>query len=1191
MEKTRKAPTKENGNYHICFACKGHLNKGKIPPMSHMNNLQLFDISCHPELQVSELENSLIALNLIFQKIHQLPKSRYPATHDKIVNIPIYESDVLKTVEALPRTPSEAGIIPIKLKRKIEYKNAHKIQYVSVEKVLKAIQTLKEQGHKYYQFIPEIENFKEKCKEKDVEGFKFLFPNEAKDIDETETPSGADTAKQNDSAGLTDSSDTESDNEQEDIENENSQAELTDSSDIESDEEEHEYITKDPVRKYQFEYNQSTCFSNNYPEINYKDIVNNAHEVAPGEGKTPTNILQENDWDLKTFPCLHPDGKNGIHEERNSKLSEQNYFSQRIMNQDERFANNPAYIFAATAYIEKKQMERNIAISGIRGKSNVGADGYSTYTLDNPFSVLDNIKNTPRYWQKAKSELIARLENLGPFTFFFTLSCADMRWDENFTSLLFFEGHKITYTQNEDGSDDVEIDGKPLDEFLRENVSKHEFIKKNLLNATLNFQHRVKMFVNKIIMSKFNPMSINFHSYKVEFAIRGAAHIHGVLWVDWEKCEAVPDEEIMIDGEKVTINHMERIKSVLRDIKNDEYEEGITDEKLESLVKFVDTFVTVTLMDPDAGNLVRLVNMHHHTKACRKYGCFCRFHYPKFPSLKTIISVPARLKFKNLETEERQQKIDELRSVLKKVQNILENDEIMKTLEEIKKENIEEYKKGNRTPEELEEYKRIRLEALLKMADIEANENGDRIPKYEEALRLGKTGFSIVYKRDISEIYVNTYNKEWLLAWDGNIDIQPCFDYFGVITYISDYFTKDDSGTLKHIKEALKNSDDDLKTKLRLVVNTFLTHRQIGESEAYYRILPSLQMKSSNTECKFLPTGFKKDISVRLERLDEEKAKFVQGAIKIDGRDGLYFEKPTLLDKFERRDCEDNKDINELSYTQFGKRYIASRTGPKKSQEKDNTANNAEGEDEEENFESEINEGESNQFEKNISEELITKHSGKAGHVKLELPKFIKLTNVKPGEPAYMKLRSPYVIRFHKVNRSKKPHDYIFSELQKYKPFKSEAELFPDDYDACLALYIAEKENIQHVKSLLLPHLEGVEEGTEQAEVLAESNAGANLDPANEQDNADCEEEGESEHPDYLSKDPTDFLEKHEASKSDSMYKKIELCDDEKMEEMTLRLDEEQRRVLEIGVNYAKNVVKSEKIKDGVTGILLSLLV
>ena len=72
----------------------------------------------------------------------------------------------------------------------------------------------------------------------------------------------------------------------------------------------------------------------------------------------------------------------------------------------------------------------------MRGKSVKEKDGTQRYTLNDPYSVLDDIKNTPRYWQKNRYELIARLENLGPFTYFFTLSCGDLRWPENFTALL-----------------------------------------------------------------------------------------------------------------------------------------------------------------------------------------------------------------------------------------------------------------------------------------------------------------------------------------------------------------------------------------------------------------------------------------------------------------------------------------------------------------------------------------------------------------------------------------------------------------------------------------------------------------------------------------------------------------------------------------------------------------------------------
>ena len=127
------------------------------------------------------------------------------------------------------------------------------------------------------------------------------------------------------------------------------------------------------------------------------------------------------------------------------------------MNKDTRFAENPAYVFAAIAYIEKKQIERNKGISFIRGKSSSDGEGSKTYSLDDPYSVLDNIKNTPRYWQKTRYELIARLENLGPFNFFFTLSCADMRWPENFTALL--QDQEISY-KYENGEEDIKINGE-----------------------------------------------------------------------------------------------------------------------------------------------------------------------------------------------------------------------------------------------------------------------------------------------------------------------------------------------------------------------------------------------------------------------------------------------------------------------------------------------------------------------------------------------------------------------------------------------------------------------------------------------------------------------------------------------------------------------------------------------------------
>ena len=97
--------------------------------MSAMNYLQLVP-NDDPQLQLTELEGALIAKDLVFQKVYQLPKSRWTALKDKLINIPIGDDDILNTIDQLPRTPKDAGLIGVELKRKKEYKNSHKHQLI-----------------------------------------------------------------------------------------------------------------------------------------------------------------------------------------------------------------------------------------------------------------------------------------------------------------------------------------------------------------------------------------------------------------------------------------------------------------------------------------------------------------------------------------------------------------------------------------------------------------------------------------------------------------------------------------------------------------------------------------------------------------------------------------------------------------------------------------------------------------------------------------------------------------------------------------------------------------------------------------------------------------------------------------------------------------------------------------------------
>ena len=516
---------------------------------------------------MSELEQCMIARNLLFMKLHQKPKSRMKGVTDRIVNVPVHESDIIETVKSLPRTPTEAGIIPVKLKRKKDFKNTHQEEYISVSKIKAALKTLKSLGHKYYQFIKEkdLEAYESRCQVLDEEGFQFLFGDSKCE---------------------------------EDILIDNIEDEIYNDLDDEDEKDLKNFLENDVVAKFQFDYNRNTCFNNNVPEISIQDQV---VTVAPGEGKIPKDILQDKDWDMRAFPALDPKGENSLNCERNVKLSAQDFFQQRIMNINSRFAKCSSFVFAAVQYIENKQLTGNINISFQRGKATKRDDGGMAYTLDDACSVLDNIKNTPRFLKKKKNEFIAKLENNGPFQFFFTLSCADTRYEENFTSVL--QDHDITY-EVRDGREHCLIDGQNLEMFLKNNQSKHEFIRTNILTSTRNFDHRVKQFIKTVIMNKFNPMCVEFYNYRVEFQMHGAAHIHGVLWLDLDMFELKNPE-------------FSGLKDAFEEIGN----EGILSQSQEQIVaKFADKFITCTLKDPSTKQIVEEVNVHYHTCTCTSVG-------------------------------------------------------------------------------------------------------------------------------------------------------------------------------------------------------------------------------------------------------------------------------------------------------------------------------------------------------------------------------------------------------------------------------------------------------------------------------------------------------------------------------------------------------------------------------------------
>ena len=100
----------------ICHTCHSHITKGKVPPMAIANGM---GFPKRPsKMHLHQLEWRLLAPRLVFMKIHQAPRGKQFKIEGNVINV---ISLMANAVNMLPRKPSDAETIPVKLKRRLKY--------------------------------------------------------------------------------------------------------------------------------------------------------------------------------------------------------------------------------------------------------------------------------------------------------------------------------------------------------------------------------------------------------------------------------------------------------------------------------------------------------------------------------------------------------------------------------------------------------------------------------------------------------------------------------------------------------------------------------------------------------------------------------------------------------------------------------------------------------------------------------------------------------------------------------------------------------------------------------------------------------------------------------------------------------------------------------------------------------------
>ena len=626
-----------------------------------------------------------------------------------------------------------------------------------------------------------------------------------------------------------------------------------------------------------------------------------------------------------------------------------------------------------------------------------------------------------------------------------------------------------------------------------------------------------------------------------------SGHVHGVLWIDFERLERLLEDcsgNLMFDDVTTSSKSypFKGLKDIFMKLKNDK---SLDDSEIRCLRKFIESFTTVSLcpaeVGPDVVSIVKEVNVHNHSHTCRKYDTKCRFEYPRYPSATTIVAKPVS------GTQQEKKKIMQKNNeILHEVKMILQEDNLVDEI-------MQKYDKVHESKEEYYQNIELRIREVCSRADVSYED-------YMKALSISKVGYKIIQRRDIDEVYVNSYNTEMIRAWNGNMDLQICLDFFAVTTYVTDYLMKPVAGPSKEIRQGLKDSGaTELKEQMKIVANMFMTHREMGEAEAVYKLIPSMHLRGSNVTCQWVTTCAHEERSCRFRKATDAQLKTGIDAFKIDGHDGLFYEVQDIWSKYLRRP----DSLSKICFAQFARMY---RSVNFKEEGEDDM-----NEDDQETEEAQIAEPELGNFK------YVMTHDN---NDKNELPKIISLKKLRPGEPTKMRRRRhPAALRYHKLHKATDALKYMLSEIMLYKPLSDEVpkesilEMYEESYNG--------ERKVDLVKAQVMPFLEDVTEARfyvdEVMKDIDTEEVEKTLDPHLVPDNEECNEESEEECSTYGHLDPRNIDIPEDPLPAKSIYRSIEIKPIEELRASTRSMDKYQRAVVDMGVKYAKDLVKARR--------------
>ena len=344
-------------------------------------------------------------------------------------------------------------------------------------------------------------------------------------------------------------------------------------------------------------------------------------------------------------------------------------------------------------------------------------------------------------------------------------------------------------------------------------------------------------------------------------------------------------------------------------------EDFLVESETRILLGFIDKTLTAHLSPEDikqqfpdidgkrSETVSRLAKKHQGHTCSKKCSIInetdgCLYHYPKLPSVKTIICSPLDPGINDEEAELLTSCSKGIKMMVRnKLKEMSQRQLNCVTMEQLLLESLGDVDGNERTEEGHYILKNgifPHIRELNVWLHYFKNEGVTKVVTcaiYHTALSIAtwkvdrKLVYQIVYKRNVNECFIAEYNPYCLEAMQSSMS-------FEFITHtpekVLDYITKSRVEDKASMTEFLKTNTP------RYQKDCFLEHRKVSLNECFYRIDTELSLSDTNVNVCYIDARFP-------EKRSSVYSKIEVGGIKLFGKEGQYVRKMDMIEKYANR--------------------------------------------------------------------------------------------------------------------------------------------------------------------------------------------------------------------------------------------------------------------------------------------------